>query len=72
MDIIIVIAGWSRDLSLLELTACRIIHDEFKINREEQIELSGSAYRHIVVGVIETGGQRVVLDYDSEYYPSYR
>ena len=62
----------NRDLSTLERAARRIIHDEFKINCEEQIQLSGSYYDYTVDGLISTGrGKDVVLEYDGYWHGTY-
>lgn len=54
----------NRDLTHLEKTARRIIHDDFKINCEQQPQVYGSAYSYRVDGLIETKGRSIVLEFD--------
>jgi very-short-patch-repair endonuclease len=60
-------ASGGRDLTTLELIARRIIHDEFKINCEEQIILYSSYFPrgYTVDGLI---GDNLVLEYDGYYH----
>jgi very-short-patch-repair endonuclease len=56
---------WGRDITQLELTARRIIHNEFKINCEEQVKLID---RYTVDGLIETEGKSIALEYDGYHH----
>jgi very-short-patch-repair endonuclease len=60
--------GYGRDLNKLELRARRIVHDKFKINCEEQVQLTVQGRRYVVDGLIMLKGKEVVLEYDSDYY----
>jgi very-short-patch-repair endonuclease len=56
---------WGRDKTQLELTAHRIIHNEFKINCAEQIKVLD---RYTVDGLIETEGKSIALEYDGYHH----
>ena len=61
-------SGWGRDLTGLEQTARKIVHDDFRINCEEQVRIRVLSSRYIVDGLIHLKGKDVVLEYDSDYY----
>jgi hypothetical protein len=62
--------GYQGDQSRLELMARKIIHENFMINCEEQVQLIVKGERFVVDGLITLKGKEVVLEYDSEYYHS--
>jgi|GEM_PF-5003096 hypothetical protein len=62
--------GYGRDLNKLELRARKIVHDDFMINCEEQVQLTVDGNRFVVDGYIQIKGKEVVLEYDSDYYHS--
>ena len=62
--------GYGRDLNKFELRARNIVHDDFMINCEEQVQLTVDGNRFVVDGYIQIKGKEVVLEYDSDYYHS--
>jgi very-short-patch-repair endonuclease len=62
--------GYGKDLNRFELKVRELVHDEFRINCEEQVQISIRGRRYVVDGLIELKGKCVVLEYDSDYYHS--
>jgi len=62
-------SGYGRDLSQLELHARKMIHGDFRINFDEQVQLSRRypRYRYVADGLMKIGKREVVLEFDSEY-----
>lgn len=58
---------WGKDMTQLERTARRTIHD-FNINCEEQVRIPIISHRSIVDGLIHTKGKSIVLEYDGQYH----
>ena len=63
-------SGYQGDLSKLELLARKIVHEDFRINCQEQVQITVQGERFVVDGYITLKGKVVVLEYDSEYYHS--
>jgi very-short-patch-repair endonuclease len=61
-------SGYQGDLSKLELMARKIVHEDFMINCEEQVQITLQGERFVVDGLITLKGKEVVLEYDSDYY----